>query len=156
MNLFKKISILLMFVLCFVVMTSCKQSKTSLSTDEIYKKAVSGVELPELQKISSSELSSLFKLNSHSVEEQSVYMSMLNVRASEIGIFKFSGKDQEGSIDKAIDKRLKDLDTTWSTYLPDQYELVKNVKKFSYGNVKGYVIADDANKIVSNIEKVLK
>lgn len=156
MNLFKKISILLMFMLCFGVMTSCKQGKTSLSTDEIYKKAISGVELPELQKISSAELSSLFKLNSHSVEEQSVYMSMLNVRASEIGIFKFSGKDQENLIDKAIENRLKDLDTTWSTYLPDQYELVKNVKKFNYGNVKGYVIADGASKIVSNIEKLLK
>lgn len=156
MNIFKKISILLMFVLCFGVMTSCNQGKTSLSTDEIYKKAVSGVELPELQKISSSELSSLFKLNSNSFEEQSIYMSMLNVRASEIVIFKFSGKDQETSIDKAIENRLKDLDATWSTYLPDQYELVKNAKKFSYGNIKGYVIADDASKIVSNIEKLLK
>lgn len=156
MNFLKRVSILLMFVLCLGVVTSCKQNKISLSTDEIYKKAVSGVELPELQKISSSELNSLFKLNSDSVEEQSVYMSMLNIRASEIGIFKFSGKDQENSIDNAIDKRLKDLDATWSTYLPDQYELVKNVKKFSHGNVKGYVIADDANKVIANIEKTLK
>lgn len=161
MNFIRRISVFLVFVLCLGVMTSCLGSgssskKISLSTDEIYEKGVSGVELPKLQKLSSSELESLFNLKSSSVEESTVCISMMNVHATEIGVFKFSDKEQESAVDKAIESRLKDLDATWGSYLPDQHELVKNVKKFSYDNVKGYVIADDADKIISNIDKAVK
>lgn len=161
MNFIRKMSVFLVFVLCLGVMTSCLGSgssskKISLSTDEIYEKAISGVELPKLQKLSSSELESLFNLKSSNVEEYTVCISMMNVQASEIAVFKFSSKEQESEIDKAIEKRLKDLDATWGSYLPAQHELVKNVKKFSHGDVKGYVIAEDADKIISNIDKAVK
>lgn len=154
----KKMSVFLMFVFCLGVMVSCgqKTKKVSLSTDEIYSKAVDGIELPALQKISSDELSSLFKIKSSDVKEFSVYISMINIRATEIGIFKYENKNQQDAISKAIESRLKDLDSVWGTYLPDQYDLVKGVKKFNIGDVMGYVIAEDANKIISNIEKVLK
>lgn len=161
MNFIRKISVFLVFVLCLGVMTSClgsgsSSNKISLSTDEIYEKAVSGVELPKLKKLSSSELEGLFDLKSSNVEEYTVYISMMNVKSTEIVIFKFENKEQEEAITECIDKRLEDLNAIWSTYLPDQYELVKDVKKFTYGNVKGYVIAEDADKIISNIDKAVK
>lgn len=129
---------------------------TNLSTDEVYSKAVKDIELPSLQKLADDELEALIKIKSSDVLDSTVYISMMNVKATEIGIFKFENSQQETSIDKSIDSRLKDLETTWSTYLPDQYELVKNAKKFSFGNVKGYVISEEADKIVSNIEAALK
>lgn len=156
MSFLKKVSVLLMFALCLGFVTSCGNKNVSLSTEEIYKNAISGVELPELQKVSAGELEGLFKLNSSDFDEQSVYISMINVRASEIGLFKFSTKEQEKLIDDAISKRLQDLDATWSTYLPDQYELVKNAKVITIGNLKAYIVADDSDKIVSNISKAVK
>lgn len=158
MNFLKRVSVFLMFAFCLGVMVSCgeKTKKVSLTTDEIYTKAVEGIELPALQKISSEELSSLFKIKSSDVKESSVYISMINIRATEIGIFKYADKTQQEAIDKGIESRLKDLDSVWKTYLPDQYDLVKGVKKFNIGDVTGYVIAENASKIISNIEKALK
>lgn len=156
----KKISMALVFIMCIGVMTSCfggsSNKKVSMTTDELYKKATEKIELPSLEKVSSSELEGLMGISSSDVEDASVYISMINVIASEIGIFKFSSPEQEKAIDKGIEQRLADLEATWSRYLPEQYELVKNVKKFTFGNVKGYVIADDASKIVSNLENATK
>lgn len=158
MNFLKKLSVFLMFAFCLGVVVSCgsKSGKTSLTTEQIYNKAIEGVELPSLQKLSSGELESLFKIKSSDVEEFSVYVSLINVKASEIAIFKYQNDAQKNAITKGIETRLKDLDTTWKTYLPDQYELVKGVKKFNVGNVMGYVIADNVTKVISNIEKALK
>lgn len=161
MNFIRKIALFSIMAFFLSVVTSCvggnsSSKNVSLSTNEIYEKGVSGIELPILQQISSSEIKSLLGLSDLNYVEATVNISMMNVKATEIGIFKFENKEQEDAITKGIDKRLKDLDATWSTYLPDQYELVKGAKKFTYGNIKGYVIADDAEKIVSNIEKSTK
>ena len=132
---------------CFLllgIMASCKGSNASknvnLSTDEIYEKIIIGVDIQKLEKLVDSEIGSL---------------SPLNVQATEIALFKFSTKEQEDLIDKGITRRLEDLDATWSRYLPDQYELIKNVKKFSDRNIKGYIIADNAVTIFENLIKVV-
>lgn len=161
MKFIRKVALFSVMAFFLSVITSCiggnsNSKNVSLSTSEIYDKGVSGVELPMVQEIGSSEIKSLFGLSDSDYTEATVNISMMNVKATEIGIFKFENKEQEDAVTKGIDKRLKNLDATWSTYLPDQYELVKGVKKFTYGNVKGYVIADDADKIVSNIEKSIK
>lgn len=161
MKFIRKVALFSVMAFFLSVITSCiggnsNSKNVSLSTSEIYDKGVSGVELPMVQEIGSSEIKSLFGLSDSDYTEATVNISMMNVKATEIGIFKFENKEQEDAITKGIDKRVKNLDATWSTYLPDQYELVKGVKKFTYGNVKGYVIADDADKIVSNIEKSIK
>lgn len=160
MNFIRKISLFFVMAFFLSVVTACGGSsdskKVNLSTSEIYNKGVSGVELPMTQEITSSEIKSLFGLSESDYTEATVNISMLNVKATEVAIFRFKDKGQEDAITKGIDKRIKDLEATWSTYLPDQYELVKGVKKFTYGNIKGYVIADDASKIISNIEKAVK
>lgn len=161
MKFVRKVALFSVMAFFLSVITSCiggnsGSKSVSLSTSEIYDKGVSGVELPMVQEIGSSEIKSLFGLSDSDYTEATVNISMMNVKATEIGIFKFENKEQEDAITKGIDKRLKNLDATWSTYLPDQHELVKNVKKFSYDNVKGYVIADDADKIISNIDKAVK
>ncbi len=161
LNSFLKKVVLFLNVFLFAgMLVSCSSGssskKVSLSANEVYEKAVKGIELPSLEKLTSDELSSLIGLKTSDVEDLVVYMSPMNVKATEIGIFKFDNSDQENSIDKAIESRLKDLENSWKRYLPDQYELVKNAKKFEYQNVKGYIVAEDADKIVSNIEAALK
>lgn len=158
MQFIKKVSLLLVFVFCFGVMTSCSKgssnSKVTMSTKEIYETAVKGIEMPKLEMVSGSDLDGLLGTKSSDYEEASIYLSNINIKADEIGIFKYSSDEQSAAIDKAIEKRLKDLDATWSRYLPDQYDLVKKAKKFNKGNVKGYIISGEASKILSNIESI--
>lgn len=160
----KRFSLILACFFILAIMVSCGGSSNSssgsnnvtISTDDLYNAGIEGVELPMLQKASTSELNTLMGLNSSDYEEATVYLSMMNVKATEIALFKFSDKTQEEAINKAIDKRLKDLENTWSTYLPDQYELVKGVKKISKGNLKGYVISENADDIIKNINNSIK
>lgn len=159
MKFIRKISMLFVFVFCIGVMTSCigkgSGSKVTMSADEIYQTAVKGIELGNVEKISPSELSALTGIKSTDFDDVAVYVSVVNIKANEMGVFKFSSDEQSKEIDKAIDKRLKDLDATWKIYLPDQYELVKDAKKFSFGNFKGYVISEDASKIISKLESIV-
>lgn len=159
-KILRRLSICFVFIFTLGFMVSCGGSSTTkevtMSTDDLYDKSVNGIELPMLQKASTSELEALTGITSSDYEEATLYLSMINVKATEIGIFKFSSKEQEEAINKGIEKRLKDLEATWSTYLPDQYDLVKKVKKFTHGNVKGYIIADDADKIYTNLSKEIK
>ncbi len=160
-NTIKRFSLILACFFILGIMVSCGGSsnsgtKVTMSTEEVYNKGVDGVELPMLEKASSSELDTLMGLSSSNYDEATLYLSLINVKATEIGLFKFSSKEQETAIDKGIEKRLKDLESTWSTYLPDQYELVKGVKKISAGNLKGYVIGENAETIVKNINNSIK
>lgn len=159
----KRFSLVLVCFFVLGIMVSCVGSNSSsssdnvkISTDDLYDAAIEGIELPMLQKASPSEINTLMGLSSSDYDEATLYLSMMNVKATEIALFKFSDKTQEDAISKAIDKRLKDLENTWSTYLPDQYDLVKGVKKISKGNLKGYVIDENADDIIKNINNKIK
>ncbi len=158
-NNIRRFSFVFVCFLLLGIMASCKGSNASknvnLSTDEIYEKIISGVDIPKLEKLGDSEIGSLMAIASSSYDEATFCLSPLNVQATEIALFKFSTKEQEDLIDKGITRRLEDLDVTWSRYLPDQYELIKNVKKFSDRNIKGYIIADNAVTIFENLIKVV-
>ena len=70
----------------------------------------------------------------------------------------FWSKLQDGKLDevkKALDKRMETVEQTWSTYLPEQYELVKNRKTLEEGNVIAIVIADQADAILQKISDSL-
>lgn len=158
-NNIRRFSFVFVCFLLLGIMVSCGGSKPkniTISTDEIYKKMISGVDMPELEQLGNSEIESLMSISSSSYDEATFCLSPRNVQATEIAVFKFSTKEQEDTIDKGITRRLEDLDATWSTYLPDQYELVKGVKKFTEGNIKGYVIADESAKIIENLIKAIK
>ena len=50
---------------------------------------------------------------------------------------------------------METVEQTWSTYLPEQYELVKNRKTLEEGNVIAIVIADQADAILQEISDSL-
>ena len=81
-------------------------------------------------------------------------MPAMNVHATEIILV----EAQDGKLDevkKALDKRMETVEQTWSTYLPEQYELVKNRKTLEEGNVIAIVIADQADTILQEISDSL-
>lgn len=51
---------------------------------------------------------------------------------------------------------METVEQTWSTYLPEQYELVKNRKTLEEGNVIAIVIADQADAILQEISDSLE
>lgn len=61
------------------------------------------------------------------------------------------GKKED--VKKAIDKYMTNLEEQWKTYLPDQYELVKNRKYEEYGGYLIYIVSSDNDKVFETIKK---
>lgn len=93
-------------------------------------------------------------MSSDLVKDYAIFMPAMNVHATEIILV----EAQDGKLDevkKALDKRMETVEQTWSTYLPEQYELVKNRKTLEEGNVIAIVIADQADAILQEISDSL-
>lgn len=74
-------------------------------------------------------------------------MPMMNVQVDEF----FMAKVKPGKMD-AVETKLKErakaLDTQWSTYLPDKYEIVKNHKIVKQGDHIFFVVSEHADEAV--------
>ena len=65
-----------------------------------------------------------------------------------------SGKEQE--VKDAINAYMKRLEEQWKTYLPDQYELVKNRKEEKLGDYLIYIVSSDNEKVFNTIKASVK
>lgn len=166
MIIFKRILTIAISFLFLGMTTACTSKSDSgpinKSTSEIYSEGIEvyskkledkGLQqLPQLQELLSEEIESLYSLSSDDFEEASIYISPINVNATEIAIFKFDNEDQKKALEEAINLRLDNLNETWKTYLPDQYENVKNATKMTMGtNIMGFVISDEPELLVESI-----
>ena len=97
-------------------------------------------------------LGSLYGINTDNVEKVSGKMPMMNVQASMYVLI----QAKEGTVDTVkaeLDNYAKQYEEQWSTYLPEQYELVQNRKIGTVGNVVYMVIAENAETLEQEITK---
>lgn len=91
-------------------------------------------QLPMSMDVDDTVLMDMYGLSSDLVKDYAIFMPAMNVHATEIILVEAQdGKLEE--VKKALDKRLETIEQTWSTYLPEQYELVKNRKTPRTSNV---------------------
>ena len=72
-------------------------------------------------------------------------LPLMNVKATEIAVVEFNEEVTQAQAEEFFKTRLDSLESTWATYLPDQYELVKNAKIAVKGNIAAMVIAENAD-----------
>lgn len=111
-------------------------------------------ELPMGMDVDEIMLSEVYGLSSEQVKDFAILMPAMNVHATEIILI----EAQDGKLDevkKALDTRMENIEQTWSTYLPAQYELVKNRKTVEKGNTLAIIIADHADQIAEEITESL-
>ncbi|MDR3767153.1 MAG: DUF4358 domain-containing protein [Butyricicoccus sp.] len=111
--------------------------------------AVEGALAPEGQMMSltADDLSSLYGLDSSSVEGFVGKMPMMNVKATEYLVVKAAPGKTE-TVKSGMLKRQADLDATWKQYLPEQYELVKNYKLVTKGDYVLFAVGENAQAAV--------
>ena len=79
------------------------------------------------------DLANLYNINAADLDGYVVKVPMMNVSATEF----FIAKVKDGKMDTvkaALESRQANLDQQWSSYLPDQYELVQNYKLTTNGS----------------------
>lgn len=109
---------------------------------------ISALELPSMTELDDSLLSSLYGIDAADLVSYECYMPLMDVHATEF----FVAEVKDGKMDTVkagIAKRQADLDTQWSQYLPEQYELVKNYKLVTNGNYVLFAIGEQADQAVS-------
>ncbi len=101
-------------------------------------------------EIDSETLSSLYDIQSEDYEEVIGKIPMMNIQASMYLVI----KAKDGKVD-AVKEKVQEYaqkqENIWSTYLPEQYELVKQRKMNVVGNYVYLIIAENA----AEMEKVI-
>ena len=91
-------------------------------------------------EITDDDLATFYGIDAADLDGYLARVPMMNVSATEF----FIAKVKDGKMDAvkaALESRQANLDTQWSTYLPDQHELVKNYKLTVSGNYIFFAIS---------------
>lgn len=150
-------------ILCVFLMAGCGSNSSDNSTGssnnvdltKLSEKIKETVEWPMMQEADESTLNSMFYLSPDMYEEANVQYALVNVSAAECMLV----KAKEGKLEdvkQALQKRLDDLDRNWGMYLPEQHDLVKAAKTYENNGYYFIVIHEEAEKVISEIEKAFK
>lgn len=104
-----------------------------------------------MMDVESDALEATFGLNPDLVEEYIARVPMMIVNSNMYLIVK-PKEGKESKVKEIIDTYMKNLEEQWSTYLPAQYDLVKNRKEEKIGDYFVYIVSND-NDAVYNIIK---
>ena len=97
-------------------------------------------------------LGSQFGINTENVEKKKKKMPMMNVQASMYILIQAKDGTVE-TVKSELEKYAEQYEQQWSTYLPEQYELVQNRKVGTVGNVVYMIIAENAETLEQEITK---
>ena len=94
---------------------------------------------------------SLLDINPEDLEEYLVQLPMITQSSTYMIVKPVDGKKQDvkGKIDKYFDEQ----EEQWRTYLPNQYEIIKNRTYKEIGDYMIYVASSDNDKVIEAIEK---
>lgn len=115
-----------------------------------------GMELPNQIAMLPEMFADTYGIDTNLLKDYYVSISMMNVQATEIAVFELKDEKDADAVMAGIEKRQKALEEQWSSYLPEQYELVKNYKVAQKGNKILFVISDQADQIVDNFNNVVQ
>ena len=118
-------------------------SVKEMADDLVEKIPVATMELDEVS------LLDFYGLDSEKYEEAAGYMAMMNVKAADLVIVKAKTLEDVADLRAGLEARQAASEETWSQYLPDQYEIVKNYQLIEKGRYLLYAVAEDAQGIAA-------
>lgn len=128
---------------------------TDVDVMAIMDKIFANLEMPATMPLGDMELNDLYGIDVSSVGVESYYvaMPMMMTSASEIAIFEVSDAAAMDAVKAGIQTRLAQLETTWSMYLPDQYELVKNHIIRENGNYIIFAVCSNTDYVINVFDR---
>lgn len=104
-----------------------------------------------LMKVEKEMLESQFDIKENMLEEYLIKMPMM-ITSSNTYIIVKPASGQTDAVKAKLDTYMTNLEEQWKTYLPDQYELVKNRKVEEYGDYLIYIVSNDNEKVFEEIK----
>lgn len=142
------------------VLAGCQKTEEKNPTcEEILAKineAIGEDNLPDMQTVDDDMLSVLYGITSTDLlEDYRGSVALINVRADEILVMKVK-EGKMADAEAGIAQRQEDLDATWSQYLPDVYETVKDARVVKNGNYILFVVSEKADEAVGAFDEMTK
>lgn len=128
---------------------------TELSAEDVWNTVSAGRELPSFMDLDDGLLSDLYGIDATDLDNFVAKIPMMNVHATEFFIAKVKSGKMD-TVKAGIAKRQADLEEQWSSYLPEQLELVQNYKLAESGDYVLFAIYEDADDIVKAFEDCTK
>jgi hypothetical protein len=154
----KRILVVLTLVLMLAGCAGTKTESAKVLTNDEWNTVAEGIfnemELPAMMPLSDVELTDYLGINAENLESFLVMLPMMNVHATEIMVY----QAKEGMLEtvtEEVNVYLENYEQMWSTYLPDQYELVQNRVQKTVGNTLIVIIAEDTAAIEAKIDAAL-
>lgn len=122
--------------------------EVGVTVQDIWSSISAQIQFPALMDSTATDVSALYGIDASILDDFCLKIPAMTVSATEIFIAKVSAENLE-TVKGGIALRKQTLLDQWSTYLPDQYDLVENAKVVTSGNYILFVISADADSIVS-------
>ncbi len=136
----------------FMLLNNGKNTEKSLDINLAGQTLANNTPFNEMttMDITTNELSTLYGVNIENVENVVGKVPMMNVQASMYILIQAKNGMAE-TVKSELDKYATQYETQWSTYLPEQYEIVKNRKSGIIGNTVYMIIAENAEDLEQQI-----
>lgn len=105
-----------------------------------------------LMKLDDESIAATLNIKKEQYTEILMEIPMMIVRSNMYIIVKPADGEKE-NVQEAIDTYMTNLEEQWSTYLPEQYELVKNRLFEEYGGYLIYIVSSDNERVLETIKK---
>ncbi len=119
-----------------------------LSTHTIVANMLEQVQQPHLVELTSEQAKDFYGIDMSIVEDFSIRIPMINVKTNEVAVIKAKTASDVKAIKTGMEKRAKDVQKQFESYLPDQYENAKNYQIVTHGNYVLFVISESADELV--------
>lgn len=154
----KRIASLILVALMTITLSGCgKTTAKNVAVNDVIVAVEEKVEFPASENYTDmARFEQEYYVNGADIEEFVVKKPKINVSASEVAIIKVKEAGKVEDVKASVEKHVKDLETQWEHYLPEQLELVKNAKIDTFGNYVVLIISPDAEQVENIIQEQLK
>ncbi|MEW9094119.1 MAG: DUF4358 domain-containing protein [Clostridiaceae bacterium] len=154
----KKVLIFLLLIVSLLSLFGCGKTtkEVNVSVREIAEKIKDEVESSPMVELKEEEVKEKYYVNPDIIEEFVVQIPLMNVKADELAIIKVKDEKNVDEVVEGIKKRAGDVQKTFETYLPDQYENAKNYTLKNNGRYILFIISEDSEKIESIFDGYFK
>jgi len=124
----------------------------SLSSGDIVDFMLEQVEQPVSLDMSAEQMEEAYGIDPDILENFAVRAPFVNIKSNELALFKVKKTKDAAAVKKGIEKRAGDIQKSFESYLPDQYENSKNYRVVTQGNYVLFIISESAD----DLEKAFK
>lgn len=150
----KAISIAAALVLCLAMLAGCSSSSVVLS--EVMDKINSDFSLSLTKLDNVDDLNTYYSINTPDVKQYAAEIDANNNAPKEIVLVEATDADAASRVEEALTARYNSIFSQYSSYSPEQLDMVKKCKVTKDGNFVSMIVADNAPEILEAFYAAIK